>query len=322
MARASGGNVQQVNALAVVAAALSLGAADVPPDQTVYRIGFADARRGVLSAARPNAPCADGLCAHHVYATSDGGATWRRTLSARTSVGDIAHLSAAPGTSTVFASYPCREPALCASRVYRSDDFGRTWRLVSRAWLWDPAFATPRDGWARGSSGLVATRDGGRTWRQVARHPCPDYANDWYYPALVAPARGYVLCRSSDLTFPRERGVHETRDGGRTWRLRSALGYEYGRVGSGHRDSFALRHVSFRPSGRGWIWRFAGTPLVTSDGGRTWRKATTRWPHSLIWGAAVTDGLAFALAETTREQLLLRTVDGGRTWQAVKRWPK
>jgi ABC-type taurine transport system ATPase subunit len=66
----------------------------------------------------------------------------------------------------------------------------------------------------------------------------------------------------------------------------------------------------------------AGAPLVTADGGRTWRESTSRWPYSLGWAAAVSDGFAFALVDTRREQRLVRTTDAGRTWRVVHHWPK
>jgi photosystem II stability/assembly factor-like uncharacterized protein len=314
-----------VKALAVLASVLAVGGAgaDIPRDFQVYRIAFTDARHGVLSTAKPNTPCPEELCRFHVYATSDGGATWRRTLTGVLSAGHVAHLSAAPGTRTFFVSYPCVDGEPCKSRLHRSDDAGRTWRRIAGAWIWNPAFSTPRHGWAMGRwNAFVETHDGGLTWRRVRKFPCPEHAGDWYFPALASASRGWVLCRSHDMTVPREKAVYETVDGGRTWRLRSAFGEQYGRRGRGLEHAFALRHLSFRPSGRGWIWRWAGAPLVTGDGGLTWRESTSRWPYSLIWASGVTDGLAFALVETTQEQRLVRTFDAGRTWRVVHRWPK
>jgi photosystem II stability/assembly factor-like uncharacterized protein len=136
-----------------------------------------------------------------------------------------------------------------------------------------------------------------------------------------------VLCtEGGSSSIPGERALYETRDGGRHWRLRAARGETLPRRGGGFDDALAFRNISFRPSGRGWIWRYASAaPLVTRDGGRTWRLATSRrrWPFpSMTWGAAPLDGVAFAIADTTGEQLLVRTGDGGHSWRVVHRWPR
>ena len=312
--------------LCVAACFLSGGAAGkhLPPRHEAFRIAFVDARRGVMSAHEVHVPCPREVCSFDVYATADGGRSWRRVLQTPISVEYVAELAAASGT-TFWASFPCNDDAACRPSLYRSSDGGRHWRLVSRAVAFAPSFASTRHGWAIGRGGvLVETSDGGRTWRPFRRDPCPPEASGWWHLARASASRGWVLCRDDSQSLPGERALYETRDGGRSWKLRASRGSALPSVGRGFDAAFAIRNISFLPSGRGWIWRYASdSPLVTLDGGRTWRRATRRWPFpSMVWGAAPTNSVAFALADTVPEQLLARTRDGGRSWRIVHTWPK
>jgi photosystem II stability/assembly factor-like uncharacterized protein len=50
--------------------------------------------------------------------------------------------------------------------LLRSSDQGRTWNPVSRLRVVHPSFATAHAGWGVVSSRLLATADGGRTWHE------------------------------------------------------------------------------------------------------------------------------------------------------------
>jgi photosystem II stability/assembly factor-like uncharacterized protein len=80
-----------------------------------------------------------------------------------------------PAQGWLLLSAPCGR-AFCL-HLERTTDSGRRWTAVPSAQLARPAlagqieairFADPRDGWAYGSGRLLATHDGGHTWRAQA----------------------------------------------------------------------------------------------------------------------------------------------------------
>jgi photosystem II stability/assembly factor-like uncharacterized protein len=79
-------------------------------------------------------------------------------------------------------------------------------------------FASPRDGWGlTGDHALVATHDGGRTWRPVAKQPCAENPTS-IAPLAIAPVsarHGWGLC-SDHKTIEEAVAVYETRDGARS----------------------------------------------------------------------------------------------------------
>jgi photosystem II stability/assembly factor-like uncharacterized protein len=232
-----------------------------------------------------------------------------------------------PGTSFVWAYFPC-DGLSCRSRLYQSSDWGRVWRLVGYPQLLRLRFFSSRDGWGLTNRYvLVATHDGGRSWRRFAKQPCPPDNPIGVGVVALAPVssrRGWVLCSDGQM-FERAVAVYETRDGARSWRLRAKRDVTPRRVGRGALNLVALLDVFFSPDGRGWIWRW-GRPLRTPDGGRSWRPVAG-WPFSpktsaVTWGSAVSDTLAFAVVgRRGRPTVLVTTSNGGRSWAIVRRWP-
>jgi photosystem II stability/assembly factor-like uncharacterized protein len=295
----------------------------------VFMVAFGDATHGLISVQYAPRPCPTHVCPFSVLATRDGGRSWALTIRSSVSLDFRATVAVSPGSSVAWAYFPCFEPS-CRPGLYESSNWGRTWRLVGRPRLLTLRFATTREGWGMdGRYALVATHDGGRRWRPIPKQPC---AGSPFGLAAVAFApvsarRGWVLC--SDLkTVAESVALYETRDGGRSWKLRAQrAGTQADWVGRGVVNLFALRELSFRASGRGWIWRYAGRPLRSADGGRSWRPAAG-WPlalntYSVNSGSAVSDTLAYAAVGTLRgPTLLLRTANAGRTWAVVHRWPR
>ena len=151
-----------------------------------------------------------------------------------------------------------------------------------------------------GSTRLLATSDGGRTWRRGATAPGPILAIDFSTPrdglVLVGRGKGLELLASSDA--------------GRTLREISRP------AGSG-----AAVEMRFTSPDAGFL--VAGGYLdVTADGGRTWRSSALRLPSLVQNGEA---GAPYFLSPTlgflAQNGALYRTSDGGGTWTAVYRLP-
>jgi photosystem II stability/assembly factor-like uncharacterized protein len=228
-----------------------------------------------------------------VYATTDGGRTWRRR----------AHLKLGAGTLTcvareevVLSGYPpddAQEPVLLRSR-----DGGRHWTKLRV-----PKGAYPPQVQSRnlyfapiGDNAGWITFNGARTWRRVG-------AGDHLQSiAFLTPSTGFaVLLRRIGLKRVRT-WVVRTTDGGKTWR----------------RVPTAVRN--FRPTGvivaDGTVWvRGLQRVLRTRDGGRHWDEIQTGG-----WGFPSNPRFASStLGVESGDHGLLVTRDGGVTWRWTSR---
>ena len=221
-----------------------------------------------------------------LFATSDGGATWRR-ISQPPFVGAIAFLDEnhAFGVSDpakwVGAQY---DVPVGGGVLYRTDDGGRNWaRIVLPAPV---AYAS---------------------WRRTTD------------PATFFDSRnGVVPVRFRNPTTQAERlVVYTTADGGSTWETHPAPADV-----SWWPPNWGVPVTSYFSAAnpRDWVVTDRTALHVTTDGGRSWR---TIHPRDLpvggsIWSAmfsSATDGWAiFALAGEDGEAALVHTTDGGRDW--------
>jgi hypothetical protein len=207
----------------------------------------------------------------------------------------------------------------------------------------DLVFIEPEVGWAcghhlsdAGEGGvIIATRDGGRTWSaqfgdpQSSTRACMqlvffDATHGWAEQvdgtllrttdglrwtiagkvspaspvAFISPEKGFFL--------DRERGIHTTLDGGRTWRL--------GSICEPEAIAFAPDHVTGYVVKRTPDYNAAAV-MKTTDGGESWTLI------SALRDVNVSDvSLAFSDPSTgylRAGAALKMTSDGGRTWRAA-----
>ncbi|HZU06517.1 MAG TPA: hypothetical protein VFB73_11100 [Chloroflexota bacterium] len=155
-------------------------------------------------------------------------------------------------------------------------------------------FADARHGWLSDSNGILATTDGGQTWRrQYTSEPIHAFA------ALDPQLAWAVGARS----------VLGTADGGQHWEVLAT-------------PSVPLSRVDFATARRGWGIAAAssqgpyapipaGAVVATDDGGRTWTPRPAPGPAQTLCFRHPERG--WAAGHTT----VWRTLDAGRTWQAV-----
>lgn len=156
--------------------------------------------------------------------------------------------------------FACAAPALCALVLAAAP-------ARAAAGFSAVKFVDAHVGWAAGGGAILATTDGGRTWRQQYRGRTDVTTLD-FIDAHTGWATAVDVVHGTGLLLG-------TADGGRTW---MKLG----------EPSHALRSVSFGSVTRGWgiaggtplpqsvatevTSPFSGGTLVsTEDGGRTWR---------------------------------------------------
>jgi photosystem II stability/assembly factor-like uncharacterized protein len=248
---------------------------------TPAAVAFLDARRGyLLMVSRLGGP---GV----LLATSDGGATWRTVGSTPAGVlGPLVLLDAQNGLA-LGSSNPGAATGAAIDALFATHDSGRSWQRVSfpapagfGAVDWSrvdqlPAMASGSE-WvlpvefgnvAHQETDLLATEDGGRTWRITAALP----AQNGGMP-LAASADGRWLAFFA-LPEHASRDLLSTVDGGLTWTpvMTAPL------PGDG-----AIVRMTFVDARVGWALVDASTPgashtdvpgqlYATSDGGASWR---------------------------------------------------
>ncbi len=186
--------------------------------------------------------------------------------------------------------------------ILRTEDGGRVWRSQdSRTTECFGAahFIFADVGWAVAEAGVVLhTTTGGSVWSPQNSGTEQDLLSVFF----VDSETGWCVGSGGEI-------IH-TADGGKTW--------ERQRSGT----SWNLFDVHFTSAHRGWAVGMNGTLLSTVDGGTQWKLASlsSRYPSFLL------DAVTFVTPERGwvvgldlrslgKDGLILRTLDGGRTWE-------
>jgi photosystem II stability/assembly factor-like uncharacterized protein len=241
-----------------------------------------------------------------LYATSNGGETWRVRAGTTLFSQRVDHALPVTGHAGGVAFRTTSVGLLLTSRggIDRTDDGGRTWRRVLSMVDED----TPHDvSWASSSrvfavlfrAGVLRSDDGGRHWHRV-------------YPEGDGTPAGPIAFFSAsegigffgDVSFLGGQGAaFATRDGGRTWE----------------------RHGDLPPRFQGaqQVFRFGDTVLAadgetlvrSDDGGRSWRHVYSPPGPRFVGYSFVSRELGFMVDDAHR---LFRTEDGGSSWKVVR----
>ena len=290
--------------MAIVVAALGAGCLPAPPEAV---------RTPAVSRGATASPTA---------ATAPSGAPPSLRL-----VGPIQRLVAATG-------FVATEPGLLAT-----SDGGRAWELRTRtsgAFFSELRFTDADHGWAVierwGSdqrcaapdlaapcSTLMSTTDGGRSWRDRLSRPTAGIDG----PAVtslqaVEGTTAWVIATAAGCSAgscPRE--LLATRDAGVSWVVqRSAPGLTFARFASADRGWVAVARAGDVNGG--------AEILATSDGGGTWQSQQLT-ATSVVGLDSASEVVAWVLtrdggyctASSCTRYELIRTNDGGRTWERL-----
>lgn len=280
--------------------------------------------------------------------TTDGGRTWsdvtpsaaRPLLTPTATTGTLFALG---GERAWFAVSRQRAHRPVDTVVFATSDGGRTWRSSPAfASLGSPSmldFTDADHGWlvadrgaAMGSDAVAvfSTSDGGLHWSPVSRTP-----------SLAGQGRGSgalpLLCDKSGIIFSGTRTgwltgacnagapfVEVTHNGGRTWAPQPVPGQDRACRSGSQADSpqffGSTGYLAVSCFPRPWL-------LVTHDGGATWsRLPLPAQPGVFPRVDFVSARRGFLIPEGPQDiapgggplpQVLYRTLDGGRDWQAV-----
>jgi len=213
-----------------------------------------------------------------VYLSTDAGETWQQVLAPG---GPL------PGISSV--EFSVSDPRIAyagnQSGIYRSEDGGNSWRIVSGGSMWRGA----------GLGGLVA----------------------WGPPGIFPgqPIDFQVDLRDPDRIFANNYsgGNFLSEDGGRTWSVAST-GYTGAQV----------RDVAVGPADPSMVYAAARSGLFSSgSGGAEWSGSSFHPRASLEWYVVACDpqDSLHVLAANNWEGALLETTDSGRSWHSIANCP-
>ncbi|MCJ7465332.1 MAG: glycoside hydrolase [Maribacter sp.] len=151
-----------------------------------------------------------------LYKSTDGGSTWRKLEkglpTAAESLGRIGIAIAASNSNRMFATVDARQNG----GVYRSDDAGESWELISdnrRLWGRGSDFAEikvhPKDEDIVFVANVASYRsgDGGKTWTSIKGAP----GGDDYHRIWINPLQPDIML------FAADQGAVVTVNGGKTW---------------------------------------------------------------------------------------------------------
>ncbi len=281
-----------------------------------------------------------------IRATNDGGRTWKlQDAKTKVSLQSACFLTSqvgwiAGGKTEGFTG-------LGAGLVLFTQDGGETWKQISKTNL--PAlkqvqFFSLKSGIAVGEAtsdrptGLFVTKDGGQTWHALPGKLSPGWlAADFAQPemGIVAGQRGEVAILGGlrllptriasqgrrgihDVLTPDENGGWMVGDGGLILRTENG-GISWDPVSS--RMPRTLKDISdFRAvAARGekvWVAGEPGSVIWFSpNAGKAWYRQFTRQTTPLNALHFSSDTTGYAVGDLG---LILRTEDGGQTWQAVR----
>jgi photosystem II stability/assembly factor-like uncharacterized protein len=257
-----------------------------------------------------------------LYRTQDGGKTWRALPHVLVNPYDLDFIDSSHGWSIVGLGAAAGSEGV---EIYRTSDGGTTWQLVSvtigpngqsspgslpfgcnKAAL---GFLNASVGWAPGECAggkpfFYVTRDGGKTWRQV----------NLPLPAAIASG---CNCNTSAPMFTSTRDgsflltgqaavVYVTHDSGGSWSARSVPAASAG-------------GLDFVNGNTGWVVDYAGgTVYFTSDGGSRWTAISTIPAATNVPQLDFVDQATGYALRGPGKPPLLKTTDGGHTWQEIQ----
>jgi photosystem II stability/assembly factor-like uncharacterized protein len=206
--------------------------------------------------------------------------------------------------------------------VLRTTDGGASWTGAKVSFKQAPIaifFTDQNNGWMGGAtpvdedeaeggpSSLLATTDGGATWREQRR-------------LATSLSDIFFLDKTTGWMTGHKGAIYNTTDGGRTWDTqKSELELPEGPAGLQGRGAqrFKIRGIHFINGQNGFAAATAaedksGILLATNDGGATWR---TQW---IVGDSGAFDAVLVSPNEgwacTKNGRYLYHTIDGGQSW--------
>lgn len=291
-----------------------------------------------------------GAASGGIWKTTDGGTNWNAIFDGHP-VHSIGALAVAPSDPNVVwagtGEGKIRSHISVGQGVYKSEDAGRTWRLVGleQTGRIPRLVVHPRDpnvalvcalGHAYGPQqerGVFRTTDGGATWQHVLfvdrNTGCSDIAMDPVNPRVLFAGMWQLDIKTwGRVSGGPGSGLFVSRDGGATWTRLAGNGLPRGPVG---KVAVAIAHSNpdrvyamietgdgipwnGQPTEDGQLWR-------SEDGGRSW--ALVSRDRNVMGRAHYYSRMAVATDDPDEAYFLTasfaKSIDGGRTLVTLPR---
>jgi len=292
----------------------------------------------------------------NIYHTVNGGQTWQRsTLKAGYIETPPVFVDALHGWALATDNFPGYDPGSSyigkEISLFRTVDGGQSWQKIGSsaatsqlpstsddAYGTAPftastrmAFTSDTTGWLVGTSyrkdesmfsWLYVTHDGGTTWQKVTIS-FPASADALWAPQFFSAQDGLLPISTSGPApaYKLETMLYATDNGGITW--------------AGTSVPFDVTNATYLDMTHAWTWTGSlnqNTFATTSDGWRHWTKGSIHTHFARVYGFDfVSPTLGWAIADNLRMSMpepsgglrsgdnvaLLRTTDGGLTWQEI-----
>jgi photosystem II stability/assembly factor-like uncharacterized protein len=274
-----------------------------------------------------------------LYRTTDGGVKWTALPPTAFPVEDVFFLDASHG----WADSVSPQTGLESEVLYATEDGGVTWSRVGPLPAASPmgyvygvgnyrvTFSRSSDGslrgWYVGATQLFTSTDGGRSWHPVA-FDVPATVTGWkatpQQPAFDDPAGvvaiGYHDPKGADNATSNLVFLYASSDGGAKWGDPRPAPQGFAPVGDILSTSILdPQHVWLTSQSLTGGDNVQAGPAVarTSNGGRTWQ-VTDNTPRILqMTFLDPIRGYALDVSGPTNINGILKTYDGGATWQRV-----
>jgi photosystem II stability/assembly factor-like uncharacterized protein len=201
-------------------------------------------------------------------------------------------------------------PGIYPSFLLATSDGGKTWKDIGGGTAGNIMFTTSQDGWVAGGDGLFMTRDAGKHWKEVVPHaPATLQGARAIYESPIFPDNNHGFLKVEYQQQDAETTVlFSTLNGGRTWKLNKVLPYE--------RKIYAVANRQWRGLAMKDHRLILTSPLTSVS------LASARIDANLVflYSATFLDARhAWALvgAQGDGAGQILSTSDGGATWNQI-----